>query len=69
MRQDECEAFVRRCVGHALARDGSSGGCIRTVAISAAGVKRSFLPNDEVGVLWLAFCRGFFDPWYVAQVP
>ena len=57
MGQDECEAFVQRCVGHALARDGSSGGCIRTVCISAAGVKRSFLANDEVGSL------GLSDPW------
>ena len=48
MSAEQCEDFVRRAVGHALARDGSSGGCIRTVTITKAGVKRSFTPNDKV---------------------
>ena len=47
MSEAECQAFVVRCVGHALARDGSSGGCIRTVSITKDGVKRSFLANDQ----------------------
>ena len=47
MSEAECQAFVVRCVGHALARDGSSGGCIRTVSISKDGAKRSFLANDQ----------------------
>ncbi|CAK0786935.1 hypothetical protein CVIRNUC_010149 [Coccomyxa viridis] len=48
MSAEQAEDFVRRAVGHALARDGSSGGCIRTVTISKAGVKRTFTPNDEI---------------------
>lgn len=48
MSEEESQAFVVKAVGHALARDGSSGGCIRTVTITKDGVKRSFLPNDQV---------------------
>jgi hypothetical protein len=48
MSEEECRAFVVKAIGHALARDGSSGGCIRTVTITKEGVKRSFLPNDQV---------------------
>ena len=48
MSAEQCEDFVRHAVGHALARDGSSGGCIRTVTITKAGIKRTFTPNDKV---------------------
>ena len=48
MSADECVAFVRRAVAHAIARDGSSGGCIRTVCITKDGAKREFVPGDEV---------------------
>lgn len=48
MSEADCQAFVVRAVGLALARDGSSGGCIRTVVITKDGVRRSFLPNDKV---------------------
>ena len=51
MSAEQAEDFVKRTVGHALARDGSSGGCIRTVTISKAGVKRTFTPNDKVSTL------------------
>ena len=37
-----------KSVAHAIARDGSSGGCIRTVVISREGVKRRFLPHPQV---------------------
>lgn len=37
-----------KSVAHAIARDGSSGGCIRTVVISREGVKRRFLPLPQV---------------------
>jgi 20S proteasome subunit beta 1 len=50
MTEEECHAFVVKAVSHAMARDGSSGGCIRTVVISKDGVKRSFLPGDRVPV-------------------
>lgn len=45
MTEDECRAFVVKAVSHAMARDGSSGGCIRTVTISKDGVKRTFTPG------------------------
>jgi 20S proteasome subunit beta 1 len=50
MTEEECKAFVVKAVAHAMARDGSSGGCIRTVVISKDGVKRSFLAGDAVPV-------------------
>ncbi|PSC73786.1 Proteasome subunit beta type-6 [Micractinium conductrix] len=50
MSEEECRAFVIKAVGHAMARDGSSGGCIRTVTISKEGVKRTFTPGDLVPV-------------------
>ena len=61
MSAEQAEDFVRRAVGHALARDGSSGGCIRTVTISKAGVKRTFTPNDEVSALCGAALLDFPD--------
>lgn len=48
MSEEECTAFVQKAVSHAMARDGSSGGCIRTVAISKSGVKRDFIPGHSV---------------------
>jgi 20S proteasome subunit beta 1 len=49
MDRDAAVAFVRRAVAAAMARDGSSGGCIRTVAVDAAGgVERGFVPGDAV---------------------
>lgn len=48
MTEAECKAFVVKCVTHAIARDGSSGGCIRTVVINKDGVFRDFLPGDQI---------------------
>lgn len=48
MSEEECKAFVVKCVGHAMSRDASSGGCIRTVVITRDGVKRDFLPGNRV---------------------
>lgn len=48
MSEEECKTFVKQAVSHAMARDGSSGGCIRTVCISKAGVKRDFIPGHSV---------------------
>lgn len=50
MSEADCQAFVVKAVSHAMARDGSSGGCIRTVTISKDGVKRNFIPGDSVPV-------------------
>jgi len=48
MTLEECKAFVVKSVGHAIARDGSSGGCIRTVVINKDGVFRDFIPGNQV---------------------
>ena len=48
MSRDECLTFVRAALSHAMARDGSSGGVIRTVVIDAAGVDRGFIPGDKL---------------------
>ena len=46
--RDECEAFCKRAVSHAMARDGSSGGVIRTVTISKEGVSRQMYTDEQV---------------------
>jgi 20S proteasome subunit beta 1 len=48
MSEEEAKAFVVRAVRHAIARDGSSGGCVRTVVINARGVFRDFLPGTQL---------------------
>ena len=52
MTEAECKTFVVKSVGHAMARDGSSGGCIRTVVINKDGVFRDFLPHDQIPVTY-----------------
>ena len=49
--QDEALAFVQKSVAHAMARDGSSGGMVRTLVISADGVAI----HDENYTTW-CFC-------------
>jgi 20S proteasome subunit beta 1 len=46
MSREECEQFVRTGLALAMARDGSSGGCIRTVTIDANGVDRKFIAGN-----------------------
>ena len=48
MTRDECLVFVRHTLAHAMARDGSSGGVIRTVIIDKNGVERGFVPGDAL---------------------
>lgn len=48
MSRDEALAFVRGALRHAMARDSSSGGCVRTVAIDAKGAARDFIPGDKL---------------------
>ena len=48
MTRDECVSFVQRTLSHAMARDGSSGGVIRTVTIDKDGVSRGFVPGDKL---------------------
>ena len=51
MSKDEALAFVRQALSHAMARDGSSGGVIRTVVINEAGVTREFVAGDKLPFL------------------
>lgn len=48
MTRDECLEFVRNALAHAMARDGSSGGVIRTVAIDKEGCERGFVAGDKL---------------------
>eukprot|EP01041_Mallomonas_annulata_P012286 gene12286-25839_t len=40
MTKEDCKAFVKKCISHAMARDGSSGGVIRLTVIDQSGVER-----------------------------
>lgn len=48
MTKDECLAFCRKCVAHAMSLDGSSGGMIRTVIISKDGVEEGVLEGNKL---------------------
>lgn len=48
MNRDECIQFVRDALSHAMARDGSSGGVIRTVCIDKNGAQRDFVAGDKL---------------------
>lgn len=48
MTAEQCHAFVVKAVTLAIGRDGSSGGCVRTVTLTEDGAKRGFLPNTEL---------------------
>ena len=46
MNAQQCEEFVAKALCHAMARDGSSGGVIRTVRIDESGVERKMIPGS-----------------------
>jgi 20S proteasome subunit beta 1 len=48
MTRDECLTFVRNALSHAMARDGSSGGVIRTVVIDKDGCTKGFTSGDSL---------------------
>ncbi|KAL0333621.1 UNVERIFIED_CONTAM: Proteasome subunit beta type-6 [Sesamum angustifolium] len=51
MTREEAEQLVVKAVSLAIARDGASGGVVRTVTISKDGVTRKFYPGDTLP-LW-----------------
>ncbi|TYH69708.1 hypothetical protein ES332_D05G073200v1 [Gossypium tomentosum] len=51
MTKDEAEQLVVKAVSLAIARDGASGGVVRTVIINSEGVTRNFYPGDKLQ-LW-----------------
>eukprot|EP01130_Rhizamoeba_saxonica_P011027 TRINITY_DN4563_c0_g1_i1.p1 TRINITY_DN4563_c0_g1~~TRINITY_DN4563_c0_g1_i1.p1 ORF type:complete len:223 (-),score=52.13 TRINITY_DN4563_c0_g1_i1:50-643(-) len=48
MTLDECLEFVQNAVALAMARDGSSGGVIRTTVINEHGVERNMIPGNAL---------------------
>ncbi len=48
MTAAQCEEFVCKALSHAMARDGSSGGLIRTVKIDASGAERKMVPGNKL---------------------
>jgi 20S proteasome subunit beta 1 len=48
MDKEEGLKFVQQVVAHAMARDGGSGGCIRTVTLTQEGNEYSFTPGNEL---------------------
>lgn len=48
MTKEETRALAKKACSHAMARDGSSGGVVRTVAIDANGVDRDYTAGNEL---------------------
>ena len=48
MTMDEARNLAKQACAHAMCRDGSSGGSIRTVVISADGVDRDYTPGHAL---------------------
>jgi 20S proteasome subunit beta 1 len=48
MTKEEARALAKKGCAHAMTRDGSSGGVIRTVAITSEGVDRDYTPGNEL---------------------
>lgn len=51
MTKDEAEQLVVKAVSLAIARDGASGGVVRTVIINSEGVSRNYYSGDKLP-LW-----------------
>ena len=45
---EEARALVKKAVAHAMARDGSSGGIIRTVVVTPEGNDRDYTPGNQL---------------------
>lgn len=48
MTRDEAEKFVLKAVSLAIARDGGSGGCVRTITVTEKGAFRQFYPSNKL---------------------
>ncbi len=48
MESGECRTFVKKAISHAMARDGSSGGIIRTVTVTKDGIEREYVAGNEL---------------------
>lgn len=52
MTQQECVDFVVEAVALAMARDGSSGGVVRTTVITKDGAVRNMIPGNKLPVFY-----------------
>jgi 20S proteasome subunit beta 1 len=50
MTKDEALAMVQKCVAHAMSRDGSSGGMVRTLVVSADGLEEGVILGNKLPV-------------------
>jgi 20S proteasome subunit beta 1 len=48
LTEEEAHKLVKKCVSHAMARDGSSGGIIRTVVVKEDGNTRDYVAGNEL---------------------
>jgi 20S proteasome subunit beta 1 len=48
MAEEEAKALVKKAISHAMARDGSSGGMVRTMTVKAQGNKRDVTPGNQL---------------------
>jgi 20S proteasome subunit beta 1 len=48
MTKDEALGLVQKSIAHAMSRDGSSGGMIRTLVVSADGLEEGVLPGNKL---------------------
>lgn len=48
MGEEETKQLVKKAISHAMARDGSSGGIIRTVVVTETGNEREYIPGNEL---------------------
>ena len=46
--EEEAHTCVKKAVSHAMARDGSSGGVIRTVVVKESGNAREYVPGNAL---------------------
>ena len=48
MTAEEARTLVKKAISHAMARDGSSGGIIRTVVVTGDGNDRDYTPGNKL---------------------
>jgi len=46
--KEDSKILVKKAISHAMARDGSSGGVIRTVVVNEFGSERDYTPGDKL---------------------
>ena len=48
MSEEEARSLVKKAVSHAMARDGSSGGMVRTMTVTSEGNRRDVTAGDSL---------------------